>query len=45
MSARTTRSEKLDLRLTRNAKRVLQAAAATSVSLALWAMQSLVTTR
>ena len=28
MPARTTRSEKLDLRLTRNAKRTLQAAAA-----------------
>ena len=30
MPARTTRSEKLDLRLTRNAKRALQAAAAVS---------------
>ena len=30
MPARTTRSEKLDLRLTRNAKRTLQAAAAAS---------------
>jgi uncharacterized protein (DUF1778 family) len=30
MPARTTRSEKLDLRLTRNAKRALQAAAAAS---------------
>jgi uncharacterized protein (DUF1778 family) len=30
MPARTTRSEKLDLRLTRNAKRMLQAAAAAS---------------
>ena len=30
MAARTTRSEKLDLRLTRNAKRALQAAAAAS---------------
>jgi uncharacterized protein (DUF1778 family) len=30
MATRTTRSEKLDLRLTRNAKRALQAAAAAS---------------
>lgn len=30
MATRTTRSEKLDLRLTRNAKRALQAAAAVS---------------
>ena len=30
MAVRTTRSEKLDLRLTRNAKRALQAAAAVS---------------
>lgn len=30
MATRTTRSEKLDLRLTRNAKRTLQAAAAAS---------------
>jgi uncharacterized protein (DUF1778 family) len=30
MSSRTARSEKLDLRLTRHAKRTLQAAAATS---------------
>jgi uncharacterized protein (DUF1778 family) len=30
MATRTTRSEKLDLRLTRNAKRTLQAAAAVS---------------
>ena len=30
MAARTTRSEKLDLRLTRDAKRALQAAAAAS---------------
>jgi uncharacterized protein (DUF1778 family) len=30
MQSRTTRSEKLDLRLTRQAKRTLQAAAATS---------------
>jgi len=30
MAVRTTRSEKLDLRLTRNAKRALQAAAAAS---------------
>jgi uncharacterized protein (DUF1778 family) len=30
MAIRTTRSEKLDLRLTRNAKRALQAAAAVS---------------
>ncbi|MBN9662260.1 MAG: DUF1778 domain-containing protein [Acidobacteria bacterium] len=30
MAIRTTRSEKLDLRLTRNAKRALQAAAAAS---------------
>jgi uncharacterized protein (DUF1778 family) len=30
MAVRTTRSEKLDLRLTRNAKRTLQAAAAAS---------------
>ena len=30
MAARTTRNEKLDLRLTRNAKRALQAAAAAS---------------
>jgi uncharacterized protein (DUF1778 family) len=30
MPVRTTRSEKLDLRLTRNAKRALQAAAAVS---------------
>src|SRR5690348_15556170 len=30
MQVRTTRSEKLDLRLTRNAKRTLQAAAAAS---------------
>jgi uncharacterized protein (DUF1778 family) len=30
MPSRTTRSEKLDLRLTRNAKRALQAAAAAS---------------